>query len=164
MTITMVRRINMFRRVSTLVLGFVIAAAACSRHDSKADSALAQDLSLAAQQKGYQPLDSLSATERAAGGAAVAGAAPRTATAPACVRRTASTTRRSTSSGTRSAGRVVTVKHTKRDAAIGAVAGAIIGAGTSRNKVKGGVIGAAVGGVLGAVVGNTVDKEKKRVP
>src|SRR5262245_64691187 len=103
MTITMVRRFNMFRRVSALVLGFVIAAAACSRHDSKADSALAQDLSLAAQQKGYQPLDSLSASERAAGAAAFAGAAPRTA--PATVRRTASTTRRSTSSGTRSAGR-----------------------------------------------------------
>ncbi|HEY7396220.1 MAG TPA: YMGG-like glycine zipper-containing protein [Gemmatimonadaceae bacterium] len=150
----------MFRKFSTLVLGFVIAVAACSRHDSKADSALAQDLSLAAQSKGL-PLDSLSAEERAA---AFAGTAPRTSTAPAPVRRTVSTTRRSTSSGTRSAGRVVTVKHTKRDAAIGAVAGAIIGAGTSRNKVKGGVIGAAVGGVLGAVVGNTVDKERRRVP
>ena len=151
----------MLRRVSVLVLGFVIAAAACSRHDSKADSALAQDLSLAAQQKG--PLDSLSASERAAGAAAFAGPAPRASTASA-VRRTSSTTRRSTSSGTRSAGRVVTVKHTKRDAAIGAVAGAIIGAGASRNKVKGGVIGAAVGGILGGVVGSTVDKEKKRVP
>jgi uncharacterized protein YcfJ len=159
MSITMVRRFNMFRKFSTLVLGFVIAVAACSRHDSKADSALAQDLSLAAQSKG--PLDSLSPEERAA---AFAGTAPRTTTAPAPVRRTVSTTRRSTSSGTRSAGRVVTVKHTKRDAAIGAVAGAIIGAGTSRNKVKGGVIGAAVGGVLGAVVGNTVDKERRRVP
>jgi len=157
MTITIGRRVNMFRKVSTLVLGFVIAAAACSKHDSKADSALAQDLSLAAQQKG--PLDSLSASERAAGAAALTGT--RTASAP--VRR-ASTIRRSTSSGTRSAGRVVTVKHTQRDAAIGAVAGAIIGAGTSRNKVKGGVIGAAVGGLLGAVVGNSVDKEKKRVP
>jgi len=146
----------MFRKVSTLVLGFVIAAAACSKHDSKADSALAQDLSLAAQQKG--PLDSLSASERAAGAAALTGT--RTASAPV---RTASATRRS-SSGTRSAGRVVTVNHTKRDAAIGAVAGAILGAGTSRNKVKGGVVGAAVGGILGAVVGSTVDKERKRVP
>ena len=147
----------MFRKVSTLVLGFVIAAAACSKHDSKPDSALAQDLSLAAQQKG--PLDSLSDSSRAAGAAALT--RTRTASAPL---RTASTTRRSTSSGTRSAGRVVTVNHTKRDAAIGAVAGAILGAGTSRNKMKGGVIGAAVGGLLGAVVGNTVDKEKKRVP
>ena len=148
----------MFRKVSTLVLGFVIAAAACSKHDSKADSALAQDLSLAAQQKG--PLDSLSASERAAGAAALTGT--RAASAPV---RTTSTARRSTSSGTRrSAGRVVTINHTKRDAAIGAVAGAILGAGTSRNKVKGGVVGAAVGGILGAVVGNTVDKERRRVP
>ena len=146
----------MLRKVSTLVLGFVIAAAACSKHDSKADSALARDLSLAAQQKG--PLDSLSDSARAAGATALTG------TRTASPVRTASTTRRSTSSGTRSAGRVVTVNHTKRDAAIGAVAGAIIGAGTSRNKVKGGVVGAAVGGILGAVVGNTVDKEKKRVP
>jgi hypothetical protein len=161
MTITMVRRVNMLRRISTLGFGFVIAVTACSGHDSKADSALARDLSLAAQSQGL-PLDSLSAAERAAGAAAFAGAAPRTSTASA-PRRVASTTRRS-SSGTRSAGRVVTVKHTKRDAAIGAVAGAIIGAGTSRNKVKGGVIGAAVGGILGGVVGSTVDKERKRVP
>ena len=54
----------------------------------------------------------------------------------------------------------VIVKHTQRDAAIGAVAGAVIGATTSRNKVKGGVIGAAVGGILGGVIGNNVDKKK----
>jgi hypothetical protein len=41
----------------------------------------------------------------------------------------------------------VTVKHTNRDAAIGAAAGAVIGATSSRNKVKGGVIGAAIGGI-----------------
>ena len=45
------------------------------------------------------------------------------------------------------------VKHTQRDAAIGAGAGAIIGAVTSKNKVKGGLIGAAVGGILGGVKG-----------
>ena len=56
--------------------------------------------------------------------------------------------------------RVVEVKHTKRDAAIGAVAGAAIGAvaGGSNNRVQGAVIGAVVGGVAGAVIGNNVDK------
>lgn len=61
--------------------------------------------------------------------------------------------------------RVVTVKHTKRDAAIGAGAGAVIGAvaGGPRHRVKGAVIGAAVGGVAGAVIGNNVDKSTRVV-
>ncbi|MEO5568681.1 MAG: YMGG-like glycine zipper-containing protein, partial [Gemmatimonadaceae bacterium] len=54
------------------------------------------------------------------------------------------------------------IKHTKRDAAIGAVAGAVIGASTSRDKVKGGLIGAAAGAIIGGVIGNNVDV--KRVP
>ena len=54
-----------------------------------------------------------------------------------------------------------TVKHTGRDAAIGAGAGAVIGAISSRDKVKGGLIGAAAGGILGAVIGNNVDIQKK---
>ena len=53
------------------------------------------------------------------------------------------------------------VKHTKRDAAIGAVAGAAIGAATSRNKVKGAIIGGAAGAILGGVIGNNVDKTTK---
>ena len=52
------------------------------------------------------------------------------------------------------------VKHTKRDAAIGAGAGAVIGAVTSRNKVKGAIIGGAAGAILGGVIGNNVDKTK----
>jgi hypothetical protein len=52
------------------------------------------------------------------------------------------------------------VKHTKRDAAIGAAAGAVIGATTSRDKVKGGLIGAAAGAILGGVIGNNVDINK----
>jgi uncharacterized protein YcfJ len=55
----------------------------------------------------------------------------------------------------------VIVKHTKRDAAIGAGAGAIIGAVTSRNKVNGAIIGGAAGAILGGVIGNNVDKTKK---
>jgi hypothetical protein len=52
------------------------------------------------------------------------------------------------------------VKHTKRDAAIGAGAGAVIGAVTSRDKLKGGIIGAAAGAILGGVIGNNVDIQR----
>src|ERR687896_320130 len=48
------------------------------------------------------------------------------------------------------------VRHTKRDALIGATAGAVIGATISRD-VKGALIGAAAGGLLGGVVGHTID-------
>jgi len=57
-----------------------------------------------------------------------------------------------------------TVKHTNRDAAIGAAAGAIVGITTSKKKAQGAVIGGIVGGVLGGVVGNNVDKTKKKPP
>ena len=52
------------------------------------------------------------------------------------------------------------VKHTQRDAIIGAAAGAIIGGATHGG--KGAVIGGATGAVVGAVIGNNVDKKKKR--
>ena len=150
-----------------------ILAAACSRDDSskKVDDALNSDLSLAAQAHPYNALDSISAAERAAQAQGVAPvgyvggqpvySAPR-ATAPAPVRRTA--TRRSASSGGTyypAPRRQVIVKHTQRDAAIGAGAGAIIGAVTSRDKVKGAVIGGLAGAVLGGVIGNNVDKTKR---
>jgi hypothetical protein len=48
------------------------------------------------------------------------------------------------------------VRHTKRDALIGATAGAVIGATISKD-VKGALIGAAAGGLLGGVVGHTID-------
>jgi len=54
----------------------------------------------------------------------------------------------------------VIVKHTKRDAAIGAGAGAVIGAVTTHS-VKGAIIGGAAGAILGGVIGNNVDKTKK---
>lgn len=99
--------------------------------------------------------------------AAPAPAAPRTQS-----KSTSSSTarRRSSSSGTYSSGtstarqpRVVTVKNTKRDAAIGAVGGAVIGAvaGGPRHRVKGAVIGAVAGGVAGAVIGSTIDTSKR---
>ena len=148
-----------------------ILAVACGRDDSskRVDDALNSDLSLAAQARPYTALDSISAAERAAqaqglvpvgyvGGQPVY-STPRTATAP--VRRTS--TRRTSSSGVYypSTRREVIVKHTKRDAAIGAATGAVLGAVTSRDKVKGAVIGGVAGAILGGVIGNNVDKTKR---
>jgi uncharacterized protein YcfJ len=149
-----------------------ILAVACGRNDSnkRVDDALNSDLSLAAQARPYTALDSISAAERAAqaqglapvgyiGGQPVY-SAPRTTTP---VRRT-TTTRRSSSGGgvySAPARRTTIVKHTKRDAAIGAAAGAVLGAVTSRDKVKGAVIGGVAGAVLGGVIGNNVDKTRR---
>ena len=149
-----------------------ILAVACGRNDSnkRVDDALNSDLSLAAQARPYTALDSISAAERAAqaqglapvgyvGGQPVY-STPRTTTAP--VRRTS--TRRSSSGGGvyyPAPRRQVIVKHTKRDAAIGAAAGAVLGAVTSRDKVKGAVIGGVTGAILGGVIGNNVDKTKR---
>ncbi len=165
-----------FIRLTAVALGFA-ASSACSNNDNqRADAALANDLALAAQQRAYQPLDSLSTAERTAALGAVSGTAVGVAAAAPGPRRTASTTTRRSTGGTATrstsgtsrtttnSGGEVTVKHTKRDAAIGAAAGAIIGATTSKNKVKGGIIGAAVGGIIGGVIGNNVDVQKKKVP
>lgn len=164
----------------------IILAAACNRNDKSAaaDSALRSDLSLANQvsprtdsvsaiESGYAPAPAAASNLRAATGTRTASSATRRTTSRTTSSRT--TTRRRTSSGgssgtvtTTSGGNVSTsapaptvVKHTKRDAAIGAAAGAVIGATTSRNRVKGAVVGGVVGGVLGAVIGNNVDKTKK---
>jgi hypothetical protein len=153
-------------------------AAACGRDDKNAmaDTALNRDLSLANQVTPYQPIDSTEAGLARANGLT---SAPRTASGTSTPRASTTTTRRTTrrSSGTSSSGSgtvasssggtVTTssggtvVKHTKRDAAIGAAAGAVIGATTSRDKVKGAIIGGVVGGVLGGVIGNNVDKTRK---
>jgi len=160
----------------------LILAAACSKRDDRAasDSALNRDINLANQVGPLQ--DSISPAEQGFAAGAIVPAprsvAPRTASRSTSTARRTTTTRRSSSSGS-SSGRVVTssggdvtssqpaevtVKHTKRDAAIGAAAGAVIGATTSRDKLKGAVIGGVVGGVLGGVIGNNVDKQKKRPP
>ncbi len=158
----------MFKKL--LILPAAALAFACSKGDNKtaADSALNSDLSTAAASGAYTPLDSITAAERAgtAKGLASTSAAPRTVyRAP--VRRT-TTTRRSSSGGTYSSAPVysapapapVVVKHTKRDAAIGAGAGAVIGAVAGRS-VKGAIIGGAAGAILGGIIGNNVDKTKK---
>ncbi len=157
----------MFKKL--LILPAAALAFACSKGDNKqaaADSALNADLSTAASTQPYTPLDSITAAERA--GTAPATALRSTSTAPRTVYRApVRRTTRSSSGGTYSSQPVyrapapVVVKHTKRDAAIGAGAGAIIGAVTSRNKVKGAIIGGAAGAILGGVIGNNVDKTKK---
>ena len=158
----------MFKKL--LILPAAALAFACSKGDNQtaADSALNSDLSTAAASRPYTPLDSITAAERA--GTTTAPAALRSNTAAprtvyrAPVRRT--TTR--SSGGTYSSAPVysapapapVVVKHTKRDAAIGAGAGAVIGAVAGRS-VKGAIIGGAAGAILGGVIGNNVDKTKK---
>jgi uncharacterized protein YcfJ len=145
-----------------------VLAVACGRDDSskRVDDALNADLSLAAQARPYTPMDSISAMEQAGLMQPIgyAGSTPvyRQPTYSAPVRRT-TTTRRSSSSGTYSAParRTTVVKHTKRDAAIGAAAGAAIGAVTSRDKLKGAVIGGVTGAVLGGIIGNNVDKTRR---
>jgi len=162
------------RNINWMILAPAVAlVAACGKNSSPAvDESLKNDLALASQAQPFSPQQVVSPTE---GGYAAQQFAPRTlqSSAPraaAPVRRTASSTRRSSGSSRSSGGyypsapaapREVIVKHTKRDAAIGAAAGAVIGATTSRDKIKGGLIGAAVGGILGGVIGNNVDKEKK---
>jgi hypothetical protein len=159
----------MFKKL--LILPAAALAFACSKGDNQtaADSALNSDLSTAAASQPYTPLDSITAAERNGTLPASATSLKSTSTAPrtvyrAPVRRTTST--RSSSSGSAPvysapAPAPVVVKHTKRDAAIGAGAGAVIGAVTSRNKVKGAIIGGAAGAILGGVIGNNVDKTKK---
>jgi uncharacterized protein YcfJ len=149
-----------------------ILAVACGRDDSnkRVDDALNSDLSLAAQARPFTALDSISAAERMAqaqglapvgymNGQPVYSAPPRVSTP---VR---TTTRRSSSGGgtvySAPARRTTVVKHTKRDAAIGAAAGAVLGAVTSRDKVKGAVIGGVAGAVLGGVIGNNIDKTRR---
>lgn len=148
----------------------IFLAVACKGNDSngKVDDALNNDLSLAAQAKPYQPLDSISGVERGYAnqtGVATAPTRATTRTTSAPVRRTSST-RRASSSGSGTyypapAPATREVKHTKRDAAIGAAAGAVIGATTSRDKVKGAIIGGTAGAILGAVIGNNVDKTRR---
>jgi len=143
----------------------VVLSVACGRSSSPAiDDALKNDLALASQAQPYNAQQFVSPIE---GGYAqqYAPRAIQTAARQPVARRT-STARRS--SGSSSGGGyypapapTTTVKHTGRDAAIGAAAGAIIGATTSRDKVKGGLIGAGIGGILGAVIGNNVDVQKK---
>lgn len=156
----------MFKKL--LILPAAALAFACSKGDNQtaADSALNSDLSTAAASQPYTPLDSITAAERNGTTPASATSLRSTSTAPrtvyrAPVRRTTSTRSSSGSAPVYSAPAPapVVVKHTKRDAAIGAGAGAVLGAVTGHG-VKGAIIGGAAGAILGGVIGNNVDKTK----
>ena len=152
----------MFKKI--LILPAALVAFACGG-DKKVDDALNSDLLTAAQAQPYTPLDSITAAERA-GVAPTSNSLRSTSTAPRTTVRRATSTRSTSSRASAPvysapAPQQTVVKHTKRDAAIGAGAGAIIGAVTSRNKVKGAIIGGAAGAILGGVIGNNVDKTKK---
>jgi hypothetical protein len=161
------------RQIMTFMLVPVLAlTAACGRDDSaQIDEALRNDLALASSMQPYQPQQFVSPMEQGyAGYQGYAPMQPQQYNAgyynPAPAPR-AQTPRRVSTAGTYSRPAPApaptrVVKHTKRDAIIGAAAGAAIGAVTSSDKLKGAVIGAAAGGLLGAVIGNNVDK--KRVP
>jgi hypothetical protein len=114
-------------KMTLIAMALFATIAGCGRDDDKMNDALANDLSLAAQQQPAQ-LDSISAVER--GLTASPATTPRSAatttrrTTSTAPRRTASTSSSSTSSGATSTGtasqpRETVVKHTKRDAAIG---------------------------------------------
>jgi hypothetical protein len=162
------------RKLGTaLSLAALATVGACSRgNDARPDDALKNDLALAAQAQPYQAQQFVSPAEQHYGAngqplpytAGVSRAPTMRSTAPvyrAPARRTASSGRSRSSGGySYPAPERPVVKHTGRDAAIGAGAGAIIGAAASRDKLKGGLIGAAAGGILGAVIGNNVDVQR----
>ena len=177
----------MHRLGRTALIAVALASAACSRANDRSamvDSSLSRDLTTASQVPAAPYTDTVSSLERTGASPAPVAVAPQhmTSSAPPRVRHTAtrSTRHRSSSAGEVSrssagsvsapapvytpAPRTETVKHTKRDAAIGAAAGAILGAATSRDKIKGGIIGGAAGAILGGIIGNNVDKKKKTVP
>jgi hypothetical protein len=134
---------------------------ACRRgSDSRADTVLDRDLNL------VSPRDSalmvVSPEERAHLDSVRRGVVPASPTRRSSVVRRSSggEVARSSAPATTTSGGTRIVKHTKRDAAIGAAAGAVIGGAT--HGVKGAVVGGAAGGVLGAIIGNNVDKKKKK--
>lgn len=166
------RKLGMMAPLAALAL-----LGACSRgNDARPDDALKSDLALAAQAQPYQAQQFVSPAEQPYVGNGVPQQYNAVATypapvmrapAPAPARRTSTARRSSGSSRGSSSGTYYpapaprpVVKHTKRDAAIGAGAGAVIGAVTSRDKIKGGIIGAAAGAILGGVIGNNVDVQR----
>ena len=162
------------RRTKWMVLPVAaVLASACGRNSSPAvDDALKNDLALASQAQPYNAQQFTSPSEMGYVYNPATGQyqpVPRyqTPVAQQPVYRTAAARPAARRASSQSSGtRVIytqpaePVRHTKRDAAIGAAAGAVIGATVSRDKLKGGIIGAAAGAVLGGIVGHTVDVQK----
>ncbi|GAC1690121.1 MAG: hypothetical protein NVS9B3_08710 [Gemmatimonadaceae bacterium] len=169
-----------------LVVPALLVAGACARQDDKKlDDALRNDLSLASSARPYQSQQFASPQELGYGmqpqygqyqGAPGGYGPPGYPTPvyqpapvyqpvyqPAPVYRSGPVYRTSsTGRGTVYRYPAEPIRHTKRDAMIGATAGAVIGATASHgDPLKGGLIGAAAGGVLGAIVGHTVDVDRR---
>ena len=160
----------------TLAAAALATLGACSRGgDVHPDDALKSDLALAAQAQPYTAQQFVGPNELSPGATAPAPQYNATPRAPQAVHHTSSSRRSSSRSSSRGVSRSSSnggnypsvpstppepVRHTQRDAAIGAAAGAVIGVGTSRDKIKGGIIGAAAGGILGGIIGHTVDVQK----
>lgn len=153
-----------YRRLAVIPMVLLAAAACNGKSESAVDEALSRDLALAATTQPY-PQQFMSPMEM--GYAQGYGQYPQYPVygqqqqpvyrypAPQPV----ATRRASTGTIYRAPTRSEPIRHTKRDAMIGATAGAIAGAAIGRD-VKGAVIGAAAGGLLGAVVGHTIDVER----
>ena len=158
-----------FNKLMVLVPALVVTAA-CGQQDdaNKIDDALSNDLALASSAQPYMPQQFVSPQEMAYGyqpgyaqpqyyPAAQQGypqqvvyRAPAPAPAP--------TVRRASTAG-RVATRSEPIRHTKRDAIIGAAAGAVLGQAIGKD-TKSTVIGAVAGGVLGGVIGHTIDVKR----
>ena len=147
-----------------LLAPVAILGVACGKAPS--DDTVKNDLALASQAQQFAAQQTLSPTEL---GLAANPYTTPVARAQTVRRASAPVARRTTSARSSSAGQVVyqpapapqpVIKHTGRDAAIGAATGAVIGAVASRDKVKGGLIGAAAGAILGGVIGNNVDVKR----
>jgi len=141
-----------------MVLSTLVVAAACGHKDNRDAFRSSDDLLLPNGNAVASPTE-LGLTDSVPA-VPVAKAAPAPAPERVASRSTRSTSRRS-SGGYYPARQPVVVRHTKRDAIVGAAAGAAIGATVDRNRVRGAVIGGVLGGVLGGVVGNKVDVTKK---
>ena len=162
----------------TLSLAGLALLGACSRgSDAHPDEALKSDLALAAQAQPYAAQQFVGPNEMTPGASAPATQYNATPRAPQSVRRAPAPVHRASSRSSSSRGTSRAsggggyypsvpsappepVRHTGRDAAIGAAAGAVIGATASRDRMKGGIIGAAAGGILGGIIGHTVDVQK----
>jgi len=164
-----------------VLMSTIVGAAACSGDAKPAQPAQPQLTWLDSMMTApAQPPVAATATELTQAPVALPAAAPVAETRVAEKKSTSSTHRsssahrsrsrsssRGSSSGTYASSapvyrqpRVTTVKHTRRDAAIGAGAGAVLGAvaGGRHHRVRGAVVGGVLGGVAGAVIGNNVDK------
>lgn len=159
------------KRMAVLPAFLLMAACGPEESKQKADLSFLNDLELAVSASDSATLspDELRLAQEDApeqeSAPTVAKPASSGSTTSSAPRRTSASTSQVWSPAPAPQARVETVKHTKRDAAIGAGAGAVLGAVVAGRgeRVQGAAIGAVVGGVLGGVIGNNVDKSTRVV-